>query len=84
MKSSSERVNNVFEPTSQFGIYLSKICGIPNKRVFFWKEQKKAEIKRFVVVKWANVELSSWWGKGLPSWWFVAGLGERTATSELE
>ena len=66
MKSSSERVNNVFEPTSQFGIYLSKICGIPNKRVFFDKT-KKAEIKRFVVVKWANVELSSWWGKSLPS-----------------
>jgi hypothetical protein len=66
IKSSSERVNNTFEPTSQFGIYLSKICGIPNKNVFFAKS-KKDENKRFVVVKWANVELSSWWGKSLPS-----------------
>jgi hypothetical protein len=34
IKSSSERVNNAFEPTFQFGIYLSKVCGIPNKREF--------------------------------------------------
>ena len=35
IKLSSERVNNAFESASQFGIYLPKVCGIPNKSQFF-------------------------------------------------
>ena len=43
IKSSSERVNNTFEPTFQFGIYLPKVCGIPNKSNFFQGEKKVAD-----------------------------------------
>jgi hypothetical protein len=46
IKSSSERVNNIFEPTSQFGICLSKICGIPNKNGFFVKKNENKKICR--------------------------------------
>ncbi len=33
--------------------------------------------------RWACARLASWWGKGLPRQWSIAGLGGRTATLGL-
>ena len=39
--------------------------------------------KTSVVIRWAYIRLASWWGKGLPRRWSVAGLRGWSATLGL-